>query len=45
MYFVCDFNGRRLTDLNILCCDSILHANVEGRSVEDCTSKSTPLKW
>jgi hypothetical protein len=35
---VCDFNGRELKDLNILCCVSILLASVEGRSVGDCTS-------
>jgi hypothetical protein len=44
MYFVCDFNGRWLKDLNILDYHYNLLASVEGRLVGDCTSKSTPLK-
>jgi hypothetical protein len=45
MYFVCDFNGRWLKELNILCYVSILLTIVESRLVIDCTSKFTPLKW
>jgi hypothetical protein len=30
MYFVCDFNGKQLKNLNIVCCVSILLTNVEG---------------
>jgi hypothetical protein len=45
MYFVCDFNGRWLKGLSFLCCVFILLASVEGRLVEDCTSKFAPLKW
>ncbi len=32
MYFVCDFNGRCLKDLNFLCCIGIL-LKVEGRVI------------
>jgi hypothetical protein len=45
MYFVCDFNGKWFKDLSFLCCVSILLANVEGRSIEDCTRKFAPMKW
>jgi hypothetical protein len=31
MYFVCDFNGRWLKDLNFLCCIDIL-LKVQGRA-------------
>jgi len=34
MYLMCDFNGRRLKDLNILCCISILLKNMDGRVVD-----------
>jgi hypothetical protein len=45
MYFVCDFNGRWLKYLNILCCVSILLTSVEGRLIGDCTIKFISLKW
>jgi hypothetical protein len=45
MYFLCDFNGRWLKELNLLCYVSILLTIVEGRSIIDYTSKFTPLKW
>jgi hypothetical protein len=32
--WVCDFNARRLKDLNLLCCIYILLESVEGRVVD-----------
>jgi hypothetical protein len=32
MYFVCDFNGRWLKDLNLLCCMAIILSE-EGRII------------
>jgi len=45
MYFVCDFIGRWLKDLNFFCCVYILLTSVEGRLVGNCTSRYVPLKW
>ncbi len=44
MYFVCDFNGRWLKDLNLLHSIYNLSVSVEGRLIGNCTSKSTPLR-
>jgi hypothetical protein len=33
MYLVCDFNGRWLKDLNLLCCIYILLESVENKVV------------
>jgi hypothetical protein len=43
LYFVCDFNGRWLKDLNFFVV-SILLTSVEGRSVGDCTNKFVLFK-
>jgi hypothetical protein len=34
MYLVCDFNGRKLKDLNLLCCISILLESMECKVVD-----------
>jgi hypothetical protein len=34
MHLMCDFNGRWLKDLNLLCCISILLENVDSRVVD-----------
>jgi hypothetical protein len=34
MYLVCDFNGRWLKYLNLMCCIFILFKSVEGRVID-----------
>jgi hypothetical protein len=34
MHLMCDFNGRKLKDLSLLCCISILLKSMEGRIVD-----------
>jgi hypothetical protein len=42
MYFVCDFNGRRLKDLSLLCCIDVL-LSVEGGVVLVIKCRMLPL--
>jgi hypothetical protein len=44
MYLVCHFNGRRLKDLSLLCCISILLESMETRVV-DIVEVKCSLNW